>query len=293
MSCTPSPEPPASSAASSSRTLSATVPADQIVALVRDPAKAADLAADGVQVRHADYDRPGTLGPALAGVRKLLLISGTEQGARVAQHQAMIDAARGVELIAYTSVLHADRSPLGLAEDHRRTEAALAASRLPSVSLRNGWYTENHLAGLQPALAHGVLMGAASAGRFASATRRDYAEAAAAVLLAERPAKRVYELAGDEAWTLTDLATAISRRSGRTVAYKNLSQADYEAALLHAGLPPMLAALVADADARAADNALFDDSHDLSDLIGRPTTPMPVTVDAALASDGAEVTRVA
>ncbi len=275
-------------------TLSRSVPSDQIVALARDPAKASDLAAGGVRVRHADYDRPATLAPALAGVRKLLLISGTEQGARVAQHQATIDAAKaaGVELIAYTSVLHADRSPLGLAEDHRRTEAALAASGLPSVILRNGWYTENHLAGLEPALAHGAVLGAAKGGRIASAARRDYAEAAAAVLLAERQAGRVYELAGDDPWTLTDLAAAIARRSGRSVVYKDLPQAAYEDVLLHAGLPPFLAALVADADARAADGALFDDSRDLSGLIGRPTTSMPAMVDVALASAG-KVARVA
>lgn len=195
-----------------------TVPAGEIAALVRDVGKASDLAVKGVVVREADYDRPETLGPALAGVDKLLLISGNEVGRRVPQHKAVIDAARtaGVKLIAYTSVLHADTSPLGLAEEHRQTEALLRASGVPWVLLRNSWYTENYTASTPAALEHGAVLGSAGDARIASATRVDFAHAAAAVLLAqENQAGRIYELAGDEAYTLAEFAAELSRRPAR------------------------------------------------------------------------------
>ncbi|PXW97504.1 NAD(P)H dehydrogenase (quinone) [Sphaerotilus hippei] len=261
-----------------------TVPAAQIVAAVRDPAKVADLAARGVQVRLADYGRPDTLVPAFQGIDKLLLISSSEVGQRVEQHRHVIDAARqaGVGLVAYTSLLHADRSPLGLAAEHVATEALLKASGLPHVLLRHGWYTENYLASIAPALQHGAYIGSAGAGRIASATRADYAAADVAVLLRDDQAGRVHELAGDQAYTLAELASEISRQSGRSVVYQDLPQADFQAALLGAGLPEPLAALLADSDAGAAQGALFDDSHQLSALIGRPTTPLAGLVRAAV-----------
>ncbi|MGP1683151.1 MAG: SDR family oxidoreductase [Giesbergeria sp.] len=262
------------------------VPANQLVAAVRTPEKAKDLAELGVQVRHADYTRPASLDTAFAGADKVLLISSSEVGQRTPQHQAVINAAKraGVKLIAYTSVLHADTSPLGLAGEHRETEALLKASGLPFVLLRNGWYTENYAASAPTAVAHGVVMGSAGNGRIASAARVDYADAAAAVLTSEHQAGRVYELAGDSAFTLTELAAEIARQSGKTVAYQNMPEADYKAALLGFGLPEGVAALVADSDTGASKGALFDEDHQLSQLIGRPTTPLATTVVAALAA---------
>ena len=265
-------------------TLLESVPPAQIVAIVRSAAKAADLAARGVQIRVADYEQPASLVAALAGVDKLLLISSSEIGRRAAQHRAVIDAAKAarVSLLAYTSVLHADRSTLGLAEEHRQTEQMLKASGVPTVLLRNGWYSENHAAGIPAALAHGALFGASADGRIASAARRDYAQAAAAVLLRDGQAGQVHELAGDDAWTLAELAAEISRQSGKTIMPRNLPKADYEAALLGAGLPAPVAALIADSDAQAAGGALFDDGRQLSRLIGRATTPLSATVAAFL-----------
>lgn len=262
-------------------------PATPLAAMVRRTDQAAELIARGVNARIANYADPATLASALAGVERLLLISSSEIGKRTAQHQNVIDAAKiaGVGLVAYTSVLHADTSPLGLADEHRQTEAALRASGLAFVLLRNGWYTENYTASIPPALAHGALFGAAGAGRISSAARADYAAAAAAVLTsAEDQAGRIYELAGDNAYTLADLAAEISRQTGRTIPYRDLPKADYEAALLQAGLPAPLADLLADSDAGAADGALFDDSRTLSRLIGRPTTPMTESVGEALAA---------
>ncbi len=261
-----------------------TVPADRIVAAVRSPEKAQDLAALGVQVRKADYSQPDTLDKAFQGVDKLLLISSSEVGQRTAQHKAVIDAAQRaqVQLLAYTSVLRADSSLLGLAAEHVETEALLRASGLPVVLLRNGWYTENYTASVPVALAHGAVLGSAGSGRIASAARADYAEAAAVVLASDGHAGRVYELAGDSAYTLADLAAEIARQSGKSVVYQDLPEAQYQAALVQAGLPAGFAALLADSDAAAARGALFDDSHQLGQLIGRATTPLATTVAAAL-----------
>ncbi len=261
------------------------VPAGQIVALVRTPAKAADLAALGVQLRPADYDRPATLAPALAGVQRLLLVSSSEVGQRVPQHQAVIDAAHqaGVGFVAYTSLLRADTTPLALGREHTATEAALRASGLPHAVLRHGWYTENYLASVPPALQHGAFIGAAGEGRIASATRLDYAQADAAVLLDPPVSGTVLELAGDEAYTLAGFAAELGRQSGREIPYVNLPTAEFEAALAGAGLPGPLAALLADSDAGAAQGGLFDDGRALSRLIGRPTTPLAQAMAAALA----------
>jgi NAD(P)H dehydrogenase (quinone) len=261
------------------------VPAAQIVAAVRQPARAADLAALGVQVRQADYTQPATLDAAFKGATKVLLISSSEIGQRDAQHRNVVDAAKraGVSLLAYTSLLHADTSPLGLAAEHRATEAYLKAAGLPYVFLRNSWYTENYLASIQPALQHGAFIGSAGEGRIASAARADYAEAAAAVLTQDGHAGKTYELAGDAAYTLTEFAAELSRQSGKTVPYVNLSQADYRQALLGAGLPEPLADLLADSDVGASKGGLYDDGKQLSRLIGHPTTPLATSMKQALA----------
>ncbi|ABU75518.1 SDR family NAD(P)-dependent oxidoreductase [Cronobacter sakazakii] len=265
-------------------TLLNTVAAQEIVAIVRNPAKAAALSAKGVQVRAADYNDAAALTAALAGVEKLLLISSSEIGQRATQHRNVIDAAKtaGVKLIAYTSLLHADRSPLGLAEEHVATEKMLADAGIPYVLLRNGWYTENYLASVPPALEHGVFIGSAGDGKIASASRQDYAEAAVKVLTLDNQAGRVYELAGDHAWTLRDLTALLSKETGKTVAYQNLSEADFAAALTGAGLPEGFAKLLADSDIGASKGGLFDDSHQLSALIGRPTTSLEASLRESL-----------
>ncbi len=260
------------------------VPAGEIVAAVRDPKRVQDLAQLGVQVRQADYNQPSTLLSAFAGAEKVLLISSSEIGQRVAQHAAVIAAAQQakVKLLAYTSLLHADRSPLGLADEHRQTEALLQESGLPFVLLRNGWYTENYLASIPAAMAHGVLLGSAGEGRIASATRADYAEAAATVLTQDAQAGRVYELAGDLAYSLSELAAELTRQSGQPVHYQDLPEAEFQAALLAAGLPAEVASLLADSDAGASRGGLFDDGRQLSGLLGRPTTPLKEAVAEAL-----------
>ena len=261
-----------------------TTPASQLVAVVRNPAKAEALSQKGVVVRQADYGDEAALTRALQGVDKLLIISSSEVGQRAPQHRNIIQAAAaaGVKFIAYTSLLHADTSPLGLADEHIATEKMLADSGIPYALLRNGWYTENYLASAPPALEHGVFIGAAGEGKIASATRADYAAAAARVISEEGHAGKVYELAGDNGWTLSELAAELAKQSGKKVVYQNLSQADFAAALKSVGLPAGLADMLADSDVGASKGGLFDDSHTLSKLIGRPTTALADSVKGIL-----------
>ena len=260
------------------------LPAREIVAAVRNPERVADLAAQGVQVRKADYTNLASLVAAFAGAEKVLLISSSEVGQREVQHRNVIDAAKkaGVSLLAYTSLLHVDTSPLALAAEHAATEACLRQSGVPFVLLRNGWYTENYLASIPPALQHGAFIGSAGEGRIASAARADYAEAAAVALTAPDQAGKVYELAGDDSYTLAEFAAELSRQSGKPIPYVNLPEGEFKAALVGAGLPEPLAGLLADSDAGAAKGGLFDDQHQLSTLIGRPTTTLSSLIQAAL-----------
>ncbi|HGF0771909.1 MULTISPECIES: SDR family oxidoreductase [Kluyvera] len=261
-----------------------TTAANQLVAVVRNPAKAEALSQKGVVVRQADYGDEAALTRALQGVDKLLIISSSEVGQRAPQHRNIINAAKaaGVKFIAYTSLLHADTSPLGLADEHVATEKMLADSGIPFALLRNGWYTENYLASAPAALEHGVFIGAAGEGKIASATRADYAAAAARVIAEDGHAGKVYELAGDHGWTLSELAAELAKQSGKNVVYQNLSQADFAAALKSVGLPAGLADMLADSDVGASKGGLFDDSHTLSKLIGRPSTPLAESVKGIL-----------
>lgn len=257
-----------------------TVPASQIVAIVRNPAKATALSQQGITVRQADYSDEAAFTTALQGIDKLLLISSSEVGQRAPQHRNVINAAKAahVKFIAYTSLLHADTSPLGLADEHVATEQMLAESGIAYALLRNGWYTENYLASAPAALEHGVFIGAAGEGKIASATRADYAAAAAHVISEDGHAGKTYELAGDAGWTLSQLAAELAKQSGKKVVYQNLSEADFAAALKGVGLPAGLADMLADSDTGASKGGLFDDSHTLSKLIGRPTTSLADSV---------------
>jgi NAD(P)H dehydrogenase (quinone) len=261
------------------------VPAGQIVALGRDQAKLDDLAGRGVTTRRADYNDPASLRAALAGADRLLFVSGSEVGQRVAQHQAVVDAAReaGVGLVVYTSAPKADRSDMKLAEEHLATERALIASGVPYVFLRNGWYIENYTAQLPVFLEHG-LFGAAGDGLISVATRADLAEAAAAVLVSEDDGHhhRVYELGG-QSFTLPVLAAEIARLSGRNVRYTDLSPDAYAKVLADAGLPDPAPAILADSDRAASHGALYVEGNDLETLLGRPVTPWAEVLRTALA----------
>jgi NAD(P)H dehydrogenase (quinone) len=266
------------------------VSSSELIALVRSPAEATDL---GVTIRAFDYDKREVLAPALGGIDTLLLISGPVPGVRVAQHRNVINVAKraGVRRIVYTSALHADTSPLDIAVDHRATEADVKASGIGYTILRNGWYTENYTDSIPTALGAGAFFGCADDALISSATRTDYAEGAAAVLTGTGHEGRTYELAGDEAWTMSDLAFEVSRQTGRTIPYKDLPQEQYMKLLTSVGVPEELAQAIVGWDLAAAQGALFDASHQLSRLIGRPTTQLPAAVADALRSLGVGVAK--
>lgn len=257
--------------------------APDIVAVVRNPDKAASLAAQGVTVRQADYNEPEAFAAAFAGVDRLLLISGLDPNL-AEQHRNIVEAARdaGVSLIAYTSVVRADTAKLIVAVDHKATEAIVRDSGVPFVLLRNGWYIENYTGTLAQTLERGVILGSAGEGRVSAATRADYAEAAAAVLAGEGHEDKVYELGGDESFTLTDLAAVISEQSGTPVVYRDMPIGEYTQVLVGSGLPEGYAAFVADGYRGVSEGELFTDSGDLSRLIGRPTTPLTEAISDAL-----------
>ncbi|MEJ0039739.1 MAG: SDR family oxidoreductase [Gammaproteobacteria bacterium] len=263
-------------------------PGARLVGAVRKPATAKDLADRGVEIRAADYNNHASWTAAFTGADKVLLISSNEVGHRVAQHRNVIDAAKtaGVKLLAYTSILRADTSPMALAVEHLETEKYIRASGVPFVFLRNGWYTENYTVSIGAALQHGAVLGAARNGRISSAARADFAAAAAVVMAsdAKSQAGRIYELAGDSGFTLSEYAAEISRQSGKPVLYQDMARSDYKVALQGIGLPEPFAELYSESDAKAAGDSLYDAGRELSKLIGRPTTTLAASVTAALAA---------
>ncbi|MEV6264898.1 SDR family oxidoreductase [Streptomyces sp. NPDC051784] len=265
--------------------LLATADADSVVAVVRDKEKAADLAARGVELRIADYDRPESLAGAFRAGDRVLLISANEVGRRVPQHTALIEAAKaaGVAQLAYTGILGGPDADFELAAEHKVTERLILDSGLPYTFLRNGWYTENYL-NLAPVLEHGAVVANAGDGRIASASRADYADAAAAVLTGEGHLGATYELSGDTAWSLAEFADVVSAATGREIAYRNVPAAVHQEILVGAGLPEPFAAILVDVDEAIARGRLAGTSGDLARLIGRPTTPLADSVAAAVAA---------
>ncbi|WP_166868651.1 MULTISPECIES: SDR family oxidoreductase [unclassified Salinibacterium] len=257
----------------------------EIRAGARDTAKIADLAAAGVETVRLDYNDPASVQAAVDGADKVLLISGSEVGRRVAQHTAVIDAAvaAGVSQFVYTSAPHVDTSALVLAPEHKATEEAITASGLPATVLRNNWYTENYVREIEPARATGVLAASAGDGRVASASRADYAEAAAAVLTTDGHLGAVYELGGDDAWNYDELAAAIGAIVGREVIYERLTAEQHAERLQSFGLDAGTIGFVIALDANIREGALAETTGDLSRLIGRPTTPLIEGLRAAIA----------
>lgn len=253
-----------------------TQPADSLVAIVRDQAKAADLAGQGVDVRVAEYSDPAALETALQGVDTLLLISSSEIGQRFPQHKNVIDVAvkAGVKRLVYTSAPKATTSALVLAPEHKATEEYLSAAGIPFTVLRNNWYTENYLQQVDTARSTGTIVAAAGEGRVASATRADLAAGAAVVLTTPGHDGKVYELGGDTAWNYHDLAAAISEILGRDVDYTPVDAPTLTGILTGAGLDEQTAGFLVTLDQNTADDLLAETTGELSALIGRPTTPL-------------------
>jgi NAD(P)H dehydrogenase (quinone) len=251
-----------------------------IVATGRSTDKLGELAERGVRTERLDFDDVPETVPWLAAGDVLLLVSGSEVGKRVPQHQAVVDlAARsGVRRIAYTSAPAADDTTLALAPEHAATEGLIRASGLPFTFLRNGWYTENYEQAFAQARETGVVASSAGDGRVASAPRSDFADAAAVVLASEGHDNAVYELSGDVAWSFDELAATFADVLGREVTHQRLTPDEHRALLVSFGLDEGTAGFVVALDQNIADGLLAVTTGDLARLIGRPTEPLAETV---------------
>lgn len=264
--------------------LDAGVPAGEIAAVVRDQDKGAEFAARGVELRVADYSVPATLKDAFRAGDRVLFVSGSEVGQRVAQHQAVIDAAKeaGVALLAYTGVLGGPDADFALADEHKVTEQAILDSGVPYAFLRNGWYHENFTENLAPVLEHGAVLSNAAGGRIASASRADYAAAAVAVLTGEGHENTVYELSGDVAWSHDEYAAELTKQSGKEIVHREITPEQHREVLVGAGVPAPFADILVGVDVAIGQGLLARRSGDLARLIGRPTTPLADAVATAL-----------
>jgi NAD(P)H dehydrogenase (quinone) len=264
--------------------LTAGVPAGDIIATGRATEKIKDLADRGVQVRTVDFADPAAVRAAVAEADRVLLVSGMDLGARVAQHRNVIGAARdaGTDLVAYTSIVNAEAATITLAADHRATEQLLRGSGVPYALLRNGWYYENYTGQLPAFLAQGVIPGSAGDGRISAAARADYAAAAVRVLTTDGHAGQAYELGGDQPFTMAQLAAEVSQQSGRPVRYVNLPAAEYAKALKEHGVPAAMADIIAETDIAVAGGALYTATGDLAALTGQPAATLSAAVGAAL-----------
>jgi NAD(P)H dehydrogenase (quinone) len=248
------------------------VPAADVVALARTPEKAADL---GVPVRRADYSDTATLPEALAGVDVLLLVSGSEVGRRVAQHTAVIEAAKtaGVQRVASTSIANADHSTNPLQPEHKATEDVLRASGLPFTIFRNNWYLENYTGQVPQYLATGEVLGIDGDARIGAATRADMAAATTAALLDEGTAGATFELSGPPI-TLAGLAEAVTDVTGTKVAYRDVTPEELTAILRGTGLDDGTAGFVVALEESVARGDLDVPGDDLERLLGRPATTL-------------------
>jgi len=257
-------------------TLLKTVPADQIAVSVRNPDKAGGLKARGVDVRHGDFDRPDTLDAAFAGIDRLLIISADgDNETRIRQHGHAVAAAERAKVgfIAYTSASNAADSTLILAPVHKFTEEAIQRTDIPYAFLRNNWYLENETGSIQGVLAGAPWVTSAGDGRVGWAPRRDYAEAAAAVLAGRGHENKIYELSG-ALLTQEEFAAALSAVLGKEVPVRHVDDAAYADIMKGAGVPEFVIPLLVGIQVGIREGALDVPSSDLERLLGRPATPV-------------------
>ena len=259
-------------------------PAEELVVVARDPARADRFAARGVAVRHGDYAEPDTLVPAFAGADQLLLVSSSEPFAdAVALHTAAVDAAveAGVGRVLYTSHQAASpRTPFGPGRDHAATEVALERSGLPWTSLRNGFYAHS-LAWLAGDWRATGAITVPADGPVSWTAREDAAEAAAVVITRLAAGATGLDgpltLTADEAPTFADVAALVSRATGRHVERVLVDPEEWLAAQVRAGRPEPMARFALGMYQAADDGSFAGTSPLLTDLLGRrPATILDV-----------------
>jgi NAD(P)H dehydrogenase (quinone) len=252
------------------------VPASQVAVSVRNPEKAEGLRAQGVEVRHGDFDRPETLTSAFAGIERLLIISADgDNETRISQHKNAVAAAEraGVKFIAYTSIVNAMGSQNLFAPTHQATEEAILKTGIPYSFLRNNWYLENEIPTIQGVLAGAPWVTSAGNGMVGWAPQQDYAEAAATVLSANGHENSIYELSG-KLLTLEELAAAVGKVVGKEVQVQQVDDATYAEIMKGVGVPDFLIPLVVDIQKSIREGTLAIESNDFEKLLGRPSTPV-------------------
>ncbi|OLO38954.1 NAD(P)-dependent oxidoreductase [Alkalihalophilus pseudofirmus] len=252
------------------------VPADQLVVSVRNPEKAEGLRARGVEVRHGDFDQPETLDAAFAGIDRLLMISADgENEKRIQQHKNAVAAAERaqVQFIAYTSVANAIETTMFLAPPHRATEEAIMKTGIPYSFLRNNWYMENEISGIQAAMAGGPWVTSAETGKVGWALQQDYAVAAAEVLSGKGHENTIYELSG-KLMTQDELVAAIGTTLSKEVPVQKVDDSTYADIMKAANLPEFIIPFLVNIQKAIREGALEIESNDFEKLLGRPATPI-------------------
>jgi len=252
--------------------------AGTIVATTRTPDKLADFSAQGVIVRHADFNEPDSLAKAFAGVDRLLLISTDalgEPGLRLKQHQNAVQAAEaaGVSHVIYTSLVNpGPESAVLFAPDHRGTEEALTASQLNWTVLRNNLYADLLLMSLNQAIQMGHVFSAAGDGKIAYITREDCAQAAAAALLSPFNGRKTLDITGPDALSQVDLANLATQIADKPITYVPLELDVLIQNMVAAGLPQPIAETYASIDAATAQGQFEEVSNDFVELTGNEPT---------------------
>ena len=257
-------------------TLLKTVPASQLAVSVRNPEKVEELRARGVDVRQGDFDHPETLDAAFAGVDRLLLVSADgDNETRIRQHANAVAAAERarVGFIAYTSLANAKESKNLFAPTHQATEEAILKTGIPYSFLRNNWYLENEISGIQGVLAGAPWLTAAADGKVGWALQQDFAEAAAAVLVGEGHENTIYELSG-KPLTQEELAAALGEVLGKEVPVQQVDAAAYAEIMAGAGVPDFVVPILVEIQKSIRVGSLDVASNDFKKLLGHPATPI-------------------
>ncbi|KMS61380.1 NAD(P)H-binding protein [Sphingobium baderi] len=257
--------------------------ASHVIAVTRNPDALAAWQARGIHVRHGDFNDPASLDVAFSGVERMVMIATDEMatpGLRIAQHGNAVAAAQrvGVGFVAYTSMINpGPDSPVSFLPDHYATETLIGDSGIAHGILRHGWYLDNLLATLPAVLASGTWLTSAGDGRASYIARDDAARAAAALLLADRPAEGMLEIVGSP-MAVTEMVEIVSRVFDQSIQLLPLSDKAFVEALSAAGVPAPFAALAASVDS----NTRLGRADVQSDAFEHLTGQLPQTLEQFL-----------
>ncbi|MBX9456189.1 MAG: SDR family oxidoreductase [Rhizobium sp.] len=250
------------------------VNAADIVATTRDPARLATYAAQGIEVRKADFDDAEATRKAFEGSDRVALISTDaldDKGTRQKQHLAAVAAAKaaGVKHIVYTSLPDAEHSKVIFAPDHLNTETAIKGSGMSYTLLRNTWYQENMFMNLPQVLKSGQWYSSAGNGGIAHVARADCAEAIAAALASGTTDNATYTLTGPELRTTDEIAALASEITGRPIQVVHLSDDQLAGGMKAAGVPDFLIPTLVSFDTATREGHLGALTSDVETLTGR------------------------